>query len=230
MEKAGTRPGTASTKERSAGRASPGGLGRLLLVSGFVLACILGAVFLFSLLRTEELTGTVQSTEWTRSIGVEALVPQERSGWLDDIPAEAELGGCEQRLHHEEDQPVPGSVEVCGTPYTIDSGTGYGQVVQDCVYEVYADYCDYTLMEWQEVDRFELAGRGFDVAWPEFSLAEGQREGAYQEQYQVVFSSDDGTYSYTTSDLQDFERYTLGSEWLLEVNAIGAIVDVQPVR
>lgn len=228
-EQAGRASG-APAKERPSHRAPTGRLGRLLLIGGAVMACVIGAMFLFSLFRTEELTGTVQSTEWIRSIGVEALAPVERSDWLDEIPAEAELGGCEERFHHAQDEYVAGSVEVCGTPYTIDSGTGYGEVVQDCVYEVYDEYCDYTMMEWQEVDRYELTGTGPDAAWPVFSLAEGQREGASREKYDVVFSSDEGAFTYTTSDLQEFERYTLGSEWILEVNGIGAIVDLQPAR
>jgi hypothetical protein len=199
-----------------------GGLGAL--------ACIAVAIFLFAILETEETTGQVQEISWERSIGIEALVPVMHSDWRAEIPSEVELGSCEPRVHHREDEPLSGAVEVCGTPYTIDEGTGYGEVVQDCYYEVYADYCDFAVDEWQEVDRVEVSGADLAPVWPSLSLEVGQREGDHRETYHVIFTSGEGYYDYSTTDPQEYARYTPGSRWNLQVNALGGIVSVEPAK
>jgi hypothetical protein len=202
---------------------------RVLMLGGLgAIACIGAAMFLFAMLKTEDLTGRVQAASWERSIGIEALVPVTESDWLSEIPSDVEVGSCEQRFHHQQDDPEAGAVEVCGTPYTIDEGTGYGEVVQDCYYEVYADYCEFTTDQWQEVDRVEISGSDLAPNWPTLSLAQGQREGDPRESYHVTFTTDDGTYDYTTTDSEEFSRYTPGSDWILLVNALGRVVSVEP--
>lgn len=230
-EEMGTGPAVGMPLAEGRGERKKTPLVRLLMLGGLgVIACIGAAMLLFAMLKTDDLTGHVQAASWERSIGIEALVPVTESDWLSEIPSDAEVGSCEQRFHHQQDEPATGAVEVCGTPYTIDEGTGYGEVVQDCYYEVYADYCEYMLDQWQEVDRVEVSGSDLAPSWPTLSLDQGQREGDPRESYHVVFTTDDETYNYTTTDPQEFTRYTLGSDWILQVNALGSVVSVGPAQ
>ncbi len=130
------------------------------IIIGVVVLAILACCGIFAVLanRTEDVTGQVTGVEWERTINVEGLVPVEHETWRDDVPADGVLGSCRQEVHHTEQNPVPGSTEVCGEPYTVDTGTGIGEVVQDCEYQVYADYCSYMIDEWQVVNTLVSEG------------------------------------------------------------------------
>jgi len=178
--------------------------------------------------RTNDLLGRVQEVYWMRSIGIEALQPVSHEDWRDDVPAEGVLVGCQQKYHHTEDEPVEGATRVCGTPYTVDQGSGVGEVVQDCVYEVYADWCEYTLQEWQEIDAYVLTGEDQSPVWPELTPGDGQREGERTEVYTVIFATEDDTYTYEADDLDEYTLYEVGSQWSLEVNTFNHLVGVAP--
>jgi len=126
--------------------------------------------------------------------------------------------------------PVQDAIEVCGTPYTVDTGSGVGKVVQDCVYQVYDQYCSYTVQEWRVVDTVSESGNiGQDPSWPEISLAAGRREGSSrQETYTIVFLSDGEVYTYQTGSYDLFRQAEPGDEWSLEINGLGQIVSAQP--
>ena len=96
------------------------------LVAVLVLLCVVAAVIVALSMRTEDVIGRVESVEWTRAIGVEAIQPVQYTDWIDEIPADAELGGCTDKVHHSQPDPAPDSREVCGTPYTVDTGSGAG--------------------------------------------------------------------------------------------------------
>jgi DNA-directed RNA polymerase subunit RPC12/RpoP len=200
------------------------------IVAVVVVLCLAAAAVYLIGSRTSGLSATVEQTHWERSIPIEALVPVEHQGWFDNIPSDAEVGQCQEQVREVVDQPVPNSVEVCGTPYTVDSGSGFGEVVQDCSYEVYDNYCAYTLTEWQQVDLATASGSDFSPIWPEPQLQPGERLGNNQtETYIVVFHAEDGSsYNYHASDFQTYQQYPPGSEWTLVVNGFGDIVDVQP--
>jgi ribosomal protein L40E len=201
----------------------------LLIGAGLVaIACI--TIGLLLLLGKKELTGTVQALAWERSIGIEAFGPVEEEGWKDEIPSGATLGSCSEKLHHTQNDPEAGAVEVCGTPYTVDTGTGHGEVVQDCEYEIYAEWCTYTVNEWAEVDRITISGSDANPYWPSVTLATGQREGSHTQQYEVVFATPDRTYTYTIEDVADFQQFLPGSEWLLTVNTFGSVVSVEAAQ
>lgn len=191
----------------------------------FVLLCC--GVMSLMLLRTDDVTGEVTSASWEYSIGVEELIPVERSDWEDEVPGEADVLFCEQEVRTVQDSPAPNSEEVCGEPYTIDTGSGVGEVVQDCEYHVYDDMCTYTVLEWAEVDRVVTQGEGFSPAWPALSLQSGQREGEREENYTVVFRADGRNYSYSPDEQADFIIYQPGSEWILKVNQFDAVVGVE---
>lgn len=193
---------------------------------------ILGLILLVALLsaggRTEGVEATLQSTNWERMVYIQALQPVTREGFIDQIPAEASIGGCEERYHHTESEPVENSFEVCGTPYTVDQGSGFGEVVQDCVYEVYAQYCAYTVQEWQVVDQVALQGSDRNPRWPSPALAEGQTLGETREQYTAVFSTSQGPVTYTFTDENLYQQLVPGSSWVLEITSSGRIVSIEP--
>jgi hypothetical protein len=64
--------------------------------------------------------------------------------------------------------------------------------------------------------------------WPEASLGEGEQFGDGEEQYQVVFATEDGSIRYEPGDADEFAQFEVGSQWLLEVNALGAILGIEP--
>lgn len=194
-------------------------LGAIVLVVAF---------FFFLLLRTDETVGIVRNVSWTRSIRVESLAPVTYEGWRDDIPAGAVIGECRLELSHTQDEPAENAERVCGTPYTVDQGSGFGEVVQDCEYQVYADRCEYTVEEWQEIDVASATGNNFSPTWPQLQLDAGERAGEQEEEYEVVFDADGRTYTYTTNDATEFARFQIGSRWILHVNSFNAVVSVEP--
>jgi hypothetical protein len=186
------------------------------------------AFAIFSIfIKTEELTGEVRAVSWTRSIPILALGEVEDQDWWDEIPSDAEIGSCREEYRYTSSSPEANSVEVCGTPYTVDTGTGAGEVVQDCEYEVYDDFCSYTVMDWVVFDEVTLTGSDLNPVWPQVNLATDQREGDPSESYEVIFHSDGENYDYTPSEASEFSQYTIGSRWIINVNSLGAVVSVE---
>jgi len=200
----------------------------MLVVGGLALLilCIF-TIFIFSLLGKEEnVTGQVIAREWQRSIVVEQYGPVKKSGWVDEIPASAVVGACELRYHHSQPEPAQNSREVCGTPYTKDTGSGYAEVVQDCYYEVYEDYCSFTVDEWARVDTIMVDGYDTQAYWPQPSLNQTQRLGQGSETYSITFYTSDGNYGYKTSNESVYNQAVMGSKWDLTINAFGSITDI----
>ncbi len=199
------------------------GLGVLL-----VLGCLATAAVLILGGRTHPVSAVVQDVNWTRSVALESLGMVQYEDWRDNIPADAQVGGCRTEYRATSDEPGPNSTEVCGTPYTVDTGGGYGEVVQDCVYEVYDDWCDYTVQGWQVVDTLTSSGYDLNPYWPSVSLAGDQREGEAQEQYTVVFATDDGQVEYQAQSAADFSQFIIGSAWELEIDSFGNLSSISP--
>jgi ribosomal protein L40E len=200
------------------------------ILGGIALA-LLACVLLFALLNpwrsSEEVTGVVQGLSWSRSIEIEELRNVSHEDWRDEIPSGASLGRCTKKHHHTQDEPAPGADEVCGTPYTIDKGSGYGEVVQDCQYKVYADWCAYTTQVWTKVDVVTLRGDDPVPHWPNPALNAGRRQGDRDESYQIHFDTGEQVVTYKTSDPDAFSRYHIGSTWVLRVNARGAAKPIE---
>ena len=180
--------------------------------------------------RTEQAAGEVSDVYWRRAIAVQALLPITRQDWRDEIPSGAKIGGCQDRLFDTVDEQVPNSVEVCGTPYVVDTGTGVGEVQQDCEYQVFKEYCDYSSLGWQVAAPLVLEGRDFAPQWPETRLGKDQRESERSEQYVVTFQTENGPVRYQVPKLQDFQQFVQGSKWILDVNSRGEVIRAQPAQ
>ena len=195
------------------------------VVAVLVIAC---GAYLFFANRTQPITGMVKNVNWERTVPLEALVAVDHKGWEDEIPAEAVKGTCSQEVRNIQSDPAPNSVEICGTPYTVDSGSGFAEVVQDCEYEVYASFCTFTLDEWQVVDLVTASGTDFSPFWPEPIVDEGQRVGEeWEESYTIVFVSGDEIFRYTTTDINLYQAAQVGSEWTLNINTFGDLVSIE---
>lgn len=225
----GVAEGVQATAARSPSAARPAR--RLPVVLLIVLAALCGlaavAIMLFASRKTETIA-VVDSTNWERRVAIEALQEVEHEGWQDEIPSGANLGSCREEYRYTSQDPVANSVEVCGTPYTIDTGSGYGEVIQDCTYEVYDYLCSYTIEEWTVVDTAVSSGSNQAPSWPSFSLASNERQGDVTESYSVVFVADDGRYTYTPGTAAEFSSFTIGSEWALEIGGFGSVTGIEP--
>jgi hypothetical protein len=191
-----------------------------------VVACL--AFLIAKMTQRQDLTASVEGVHWMRLVPILALVDVQRQAFIDEIPADVTVGQCELRYHHTQDTPAENSKEVCGTPYTKDTGSGLGEVVQDCQYEVYVDYCAYTAQELQAVDQAALQGEDLSPLWPQVSLGQGQQEGQRQQEFIVYFLTDQGkTIEYHPADEAAFRQFTPGSDWVLVLNGFGDVVSVE---
>lgn len=218
----------AAKQKRPSARMS--GTARFVLFAAlglFVVGCI--ALIVISS-RTEDVVGEVQDVSWEYTVAVEGLIPVQDEEWRDNIPDDAEILSCQEEVRRVQPQPAPNSVEVCGTPYTVDTGTGVGEVVQDCEYQVYDDRCRFTVLAWQAVDLVSLSGGDFAPQWPNPILSQDQRLGEGREFYEVVFNADGRSYSYNPDNLTEFSRFEDSDRWILQVNGFDNVVSVQPDR
>jgi ribosomal protein L40E len=201
------------------------------VIIGAAVGCLaLGGILWGLLGRSEEITATVSEVSWNRSIPIEILGEIEGEDWIDEIPSGAEIQFCETAYRYSQDEPAPGAVEVCGTPYTVDEGSGYGEVVQDCEYEVYDDRCTFTSIDWIVFDTLTVSGDDLSPAWPEAQLTSDQRFGEGQEDFEVTFKGADQTYRFSPGSESEFTRFAVGSSWNLTVNALGGITSLEPAR
>lgn len=218
-----------AAKEAPAGRKGLR-IGVLVLVA---LAIVAAGVFLLLGSRTTEVYAVVEAVHWERTVPILAQVPVEHGAWQEDVPPGAELGACEPRLHHTQPDPTPGAEEVCGTPYVMDKGTGYGEVAQDCEYRIYRPWCTYHTLEWAVVNTLVAQGDDLQPRWPEVSLQPGQQAGEERrESYEVLFREEDGTktYRHHPHSVEEFTRFVPGSPWRLEVGGLGGVHVLGPAQ
>lgn len=191
-----------------------------------LIACLVVTLMLF--LKTDTVTATVTGVQWERSIAVEAFTTTTEQDWWDEVPEGADVLSCTQEYRYTSEEPEPNATEVCGEERVEDTGTGIGEVVQDCTYQVYDDYCEYEIMDWVVVDTITESGDNLDPAWPVTNLTENQRLGARDETYSIVFTDNGDSYTYTTTTDDLFLIAEPGSTWLLEVNQLGGVQSIEP--
>jgi hypothetical protein len=197
----------------------------ILIIVGLIICAL--ALFMGVGQKSESIEGTVVGTSWVSSVSIEQFVPVTQEAWHDLIPQGGEVVECWQKSRHTVDDPVEGSREVCGTPYVVDTGTGQGQVVQDCVYEVSDDWCRYTIWVWQPGQSLRLEGRDLNPRYATGSLTEDQRVAGQDVDMKVIFQAGDRNFGHSTSDVARFQEFPVGSRWELEVDVLGG---VRPVR
>ncbi len=208
---------------------SGAGCGRLaVIIAGVAIAAL--ALFLFLSTRTTEMIGSVSEVRWRRTIAIEALVPVTREAWRDEIPSGVQMGQCVKKLYRTQDQPASGAREVCGTPYVVDQGSGYGKAVQDCRYEIYADWCQYRTTAWVAAEPIALEGADLSPRWPAATLTQSQRQGDRTEVYKVTLTANDKTYTYRPGDAQEYSLFQPGSRWRLTVNGFGGVTQIESAR
>ena len=203
-----------------------------LIIGGVILLVVCGAIAFFFMrgAQTETRTAEVTDVNWKRSIVVMGLVPVSAGAWEDQLPAGADVNSCSERERGRSAFATGNSEEVCGTPYVVDQGSGFGEMVQDCEYIVYDTYCQYTTTQLQPVGMVEERGSDLNPFWPQTRLDQGQQEGERDEIYQIEFDVDGDTYTYETTSASEYAQFQPGSDWQLEINGFGDIVGIQPAR
>ncbi len=200
----------------------------IALIIAAIIAGIILIIFIMNLTKRESLSATVGSVRWTRSIEILAYTTIQSEGWNDEIPSSAVVGYCSSKYRYTSDSPTANATEVCGEPYTVDTGTGIGEVRQDCEYRVYDDYCDYTTEGWAVADQISLSGYDLQPGWPSTSLASNEKYGNQSETYIILFNASGDQYTLTTTDVALYLQAVPGSSWELEVNGLGDVVDASP--
>jgi hypothetical protein len=226
-------PHTHTPRRRAAPQRAGGKIGRIGIIglaAVALLVCVIGVLIARLISPAQEITAQVQDVSWTRSIHILGLRDVSRENWRDEIPSGATLGRCTSKHHHTQAEPAPRATEVCGTPYVIDRGTGHGEVVQDCEYRVYADWCQYKTQEWAEVDVITLSGDDPSPRWPAPALGVQQKQGDKKESYEITFSSGNKTYTYKTSDPATFAQFQVGSQWILKLGGLGGVRPLRPAQ
>jgi ribosomal protein L40E len=199
----------------------------VVLILAALLLCVFGGIFLLTR-GASETVAQVQSVEWTYEIELEERGPVTREDWRDQIPSGARLGNCQQKVRSVEQEPVAGAKEVCGTPYVVDTGTGKGETVQDCEYEVSDDWCQYTVTDWKLAAPVVETGNDLNPTWPAVRASANLRESKRNEKYQVTLDADGKDHVYHPNDLQEFKQFQIGSKWILETNVLGGVTSITP--
>ena len=200
--------------------------GKIIGIGLAVVVCGLAAWLLYSLFHTESISGTVKDISWMRTVYISEYDYVTKEDWLSDIPDDALIGECELEYYGTQSEPAPNSEEVCGTPYSVDQGSGFAEVVQDCEYRVYKEYCQYQIEDWVVVDQETLSGSDYYPEWPSPLLDSDQIIDHQEESYSITFDTSKGDLVYKTDSDIDLGKYQPGTEWELEVNNLNAITSI----
>ncbi|MBK8050103.1 MAG: zinc ribbon domain-containing protein [Anaerolineales bacterium] len=225
------KPAPAAAPAQAAPAPSGLGGGSVLIFVAIGLIVVLGlCAFVFFGFRTSEKTATSTGAHWERSVAIMGMVPVRAQAWQNQLPSNANNVSCRSERRSTSSSPQPGAREVCGTPYTVDTGTGMGRVVQDCEYEVYDDYCSYTTLQWAVVNTVVEKGNDFAPRWPAVNLTGDQKLGTRNETYVCELNDGKNNYTFTMRTQAEYEECLAGSEWKIEVDGFGAVVSAVPVN
>ncbi len=181
-----------------------------------VVACLavvcIGAYLLLA--PSQTVTATVSEVYWQTSVPVQELQAVSYSNRAGNPPAGAYDVSCYD------------DVQQACEEKTIDSGTGYAEVVEECHDET-TQYCSYTVDEWETIQTYTLEGRDLSPIYASPNVSSGQRLGSESVTYTVTFASGGETYTYAPDDLSEFQQFVLGSAWTLHLNALGGVVSVE---
>ena len=174
------------------------------------------------------LTATVTGHYWETSVEVLGPVESTKSDWLKNIPSDVETENCKEKLSYTSDEEVDGSKEVCGEPYSLDMGNGYEQIVQDCEYEVYEQYCDYVVTSIGVIDTKTASGSDMNPTVPNVDTRKGYTAGDQEATFSVTLRDENGkNYTINPPTLSKFRSYTVGDVYEIKTNWFGRITSME---
>ncbi len=183
------------------------------ILGAFVLCCVVvGFLFLFP---SKTVQATVTDVHWQTSVPVQEIQEVRYTDERGSPPSEAYDVSC-----HDE------SREVCEEK-TIDRGNGFSEVVEECHTET-EQYCSYTVDEWQTIQTYTLEGDDLQPVYQSPNLSSDQRIGDETAEFTVIFSTENGTETYSPGTLPEFQQFSIGSAWNLKLNPLGGVVSVEP--
>ena len=184
------------------------------LIAGIV-ACLavvcVGAFMLFA--PTKISTATISDVYWQTSVPVQEIQAVNYSDKQGSPPSDAYNISC-----HTE------TTQVCEEK-TVDQGNGYAKVEQVC-HDENTDYCSYTVDEWTTIQTYTENGHDFSPVYSQPNYSSNQRLGNQSVTLTVYFTSNGKEYTYTPSDVNEFQQFSVGSTWTLHLNALGGVVSV----
>lgn len=178
------------------------------------LAVCCGAIALLFMIPSQSVQGTVTNVYWQTYVPVQELRAVNYSNERGSPPADAYNVSCRTE-----------SREVC-TERVEDTGTGYGEVVEECQTES-EQYCSYTRDEWTTVQTYRLEGNDLFPVYAQPNLFSSQRLGTASEDLNVYFSTANGQITYSPKTVSEFQQFEIGSAWTLKLNALGGVVSVE---
>jgi hypothetical protein len=188
----------------------------LLLIGGILAALVVCCIAVAALfLPSKSVEATVVDVHWQTSVPVQEIQAVSHSDEAGSPPSDAYNVSCHDDSH-----------DVCEQK-TIDKGNGYSEVVEECHTET-QQYCSYTVDEWTTIQTYPLEGNDLRPIYDSPSISSDQRIGNASEDLTVVFSTPDGEETYSPSSVSEYQQYSIGSTWTLRMNAIGAVVSVEP--
>lgn len=210
---AGNRPSSQS-RVTPAGRGNPRRLWIVAGILGFLAISCIGIYTLF-LRPSDSIKGVVDSVYWQTAVQIQEQQEVRYTDRGGNPPPDAYDASC-----HTD------SRDVCEQK-TVDLGNGLAEVVEECHTET-EQYCSYTIQEWKTVQSETLEGNDLNPFYATPSITNTQRIGDKTATFTVGFSTDKDTYTYTPNDQTEFQRYQIGSEWLLSLNAMGGVLSLEP--
>lgn len=214
-----TAPAPASGISPAAPLPSKKSSGRGLLIAGAVIACLavicigVAALLLFP---TSSVQATVTDVHWQTNVPVQEIQAVRHNNERGNAPSNAYDVSC-----------YDDSREVCEQK-TIDKGNGYSEVVEECHTET-DTFCSYTVDEWTTIQTYSLEGNDLRPVYDNPGLQSDQRIGDQSETLTVFFTTEDGNQeTYTADSIAEFQQFTPGSTWTLNMNLAGGIVSVEP--
>jgi ribosomal protein L40E len=182
-------------------------------IGGALVLCCIAALILF-VFPSSSVQATVTDVQWQTSVPVQ----EEREVRYNDEAGDPPGGAYDVSCRTE-------SEEICEEK-TVDTGTGYGEVVEECHTES-TDYCSYTVLEWETIQTYTLEGNDLYPVYSSPNVSSDQRLGSASEDLTVYFDTEDGTKTYAPGSVDEFQQFQPGSVWTLKMNALGAVLDVE---
>jgi len=184
-----------------------GGIGAALAV-----CCI--AILMLFVFPSSSVNATVADVYWQTSVPLQEIRAVDYNDERGNPPSDAYNVSCRDE-----------SREVCEEK-TIDRGDGSAEVVEDCHTES-EQYCDYTVDEWTTIQTYTLDGHDLNPFYEQPNISSDQRLGDQSADFTVYFDTDKGEKTYNPGNVNEFQRFQVGSTWTLKLNALGGVVDVE---